>query len=77
MERVSDSDKASKRATSARKVTDPGRGRTKKRGKNPRRLAAAWRTIASVPAATGRQDNRQVEAEASPEGERCKPKTTC
>ena len=54
MERVSDSNKASKRGTSARKVTDPGRGTTKERGKNPRRLAASWRTTASVPADTWR-----------------------
>ena len=61
-----------------RKVTDPKRGRTKKRGKNPRRLAAAGRITASAPAATGCQENRQAEAEASPEGECGKAKkTTC
>ena len=55
-------------------MTDPRRGRTKQRGKNPHRLAAAGRITASAPAATGRQENRQAEAEASPEGEGCKPK---
>ena len=44
------------------------------RGKNPRRLAAAGRITASAPAATGRQENRQAEAEASPEEEGSKPK---
>ena len=75
MERVSDSDRASNRGTNARKVTDPRRGRTKQRGKNPRRLAAAGRSTASAPAAPGCQENRQAEAEASPEGEVSKPKT--
>ena len=74
MERASDSNKASKWGTSARKVTDPGRGRTKERGNNPRRLAAPWRTKASGPAVTWCQDNWQVETEASPEGEGSKPK---
>ena len=56
-----------------RKVTDARRGRTKQRGKNTRRLAAAGKITARAPAATGRQENRQAEAEASPEGEGCKP----
>ena len=56
------------------KVTDPGRGRTKQRGKNSRRLAASGRVTASAPAAPGRQENRQEEAEASPEGEVSMPK---
>ena len=74
MERVSDSDRASNWGTNARKVTDPRRGRTKQRGKNSRRLAAAGRITASAPAAPGRQENRQAEAEASPLGEVSKPK---
>ena len=74
MERESDSDRASNRGTNARKVTDPWRGRTKQRGKNLRWLAAAGRITASAPAATGRQENLQAEAEASPEGEGSKPK---
>ena len=74
MERESDSDRASNWETNARKATDPWRGRTKQRGKNPRRLAAAGRITASAPAATGRQENLQAEAEASPEGEGSKPK---
>ena len=74
MEWVSDSDRASNWGTNARKVTDPWRGRTKQRGKNSRRLAAAGRTTASAPAATGRQEKRQAEAETSPEGEGSKPK---
>ena len=69
MEWVSDSDRASNWGTNARKVTDPWRGRTKQRGKNSHRLAAAGRVTASAPAAPGRQENRQAEAEASPEGE--------
>ena len=56
------------------KVTDPGRGRTKQRGKNSRWLAATGRVTASAPAAPGRQENRQEEAEASPKGEVSKPK---
>ena len=56
-----------------RKVTDPRRGRTKQRGKNPRRLTTAGRITASAPAATGCRENRQAEAEASPEGEGSKP----
>ena len=56
------------------KKTFTSLGRTKQRGKNPCRLAAAGRITASAPAATGRQENRQAEAEASPEGEGCKPK---
>ena len=74
MEWVSDSDRASNWGTNARKVTDSWRGRTKQRGKIPRRLAAAGRITASAPAATGCQENRQTEAKASPEGEGCKPK---
>ena len=74
MERVSDSNRASNWGTNARKVTDPRRGRTKQRGKNSRRLAAAGRITASAPAAPGCQENRQAEAEASPEGEVSKPK---
>ena len=74
MEWVSDSDRASNWGTNARKVTDPWRGRTKQRGKNSRRLAAAGRVTASAPAAPRRQENRQAEAEASPEGEVSKPK---
>ena len=69
MEKVSDSNRASNRGTNARKVTDPRRGRTKKRGNNSLRLAAAWRITARAPAAPGRQENRQAEAQASPEGE--------
>ena len=56
------------------KVTDPRRGRTKQRGKNSRWLAASGRVTASAPSATGRQENKQEEAEASPEGEVSKPK---
>ena len=74
MEWVSDSDRASNWGTHARKVTDPWMGRTKQRGKNSRRLTAAGRITASAPAATGRQENRQAEAEAPPEGEGTKPK---
>ena len=74
MEWVSNSDKASNWGTNTRKVTDPWRGRTKQRGKNSRRLAAAGRITASAPAAPGRQENRQAEAKASPEGEGSKPK---
>ena len=74
MERVSDSDRASNGGTNARKVTDPRRGRTKQRGKNSHRLAAAGWTTASAPAAPGRQENRQAAAEASPKGEVSKPK---
>ena len=74
MERESDSDRASNWGTNVRKVTDPWRGRTKQRGKNPRRLAAAGRITASALAATGRQENLQAEAEAAPEGEGSKPK---
>ena len=69
MERVSYSDRACNWGTNARKVTDPRRGRTKQRGKNSHRLAAAGRITASAPAAQGHQENRQAEAEASPEGE--------
>ena len=69
MEWVSDSDRASNWGTNARKVTDPWRGRTKQRGKNSRWLAASGRIRASAPAAPGSQENRQEEAEASPEGE--------
>ena len=50
-------------------MSDPRRGRTKQRGKNSRRLAAAVRVTVSPPAAPGSQENRQAEAEASPEGE--------
>ena len=39
-----------------------------------RRLAASGRDTVSAPAAPGRQENLQVEAEASPEGEVAKPK---
>ena len=74
MERVSDSDRASNWGTNARKVTDLRRGRTKQRGKNSRWLAAAGRTTASGPAAPGRQENHQAEAEASPEGEVSNPR---
>ena len=74
MERVSDSDRAPNRGTNARKVADPRRGRTKQRGKNTRWLAASVRVTVSAPAAPGRQQNRQAEAEASPEGEVSKPK---
>ena len=49
-------------------MSDPRRGRTKQRGNNSRRLAAAVRATVSAPAASGRQENRQAEAEASPEG---------
>ena len=56
------------------KVTDPGRGRTKQRGKNSRWLAASGRVTASAPSAPGRQENRQEEAKAPPEGEVSKPK---
>ena len=55
------------------KVTDPGRGRTKQRGKNSRWLAASGRER-SAPAAPGCQENRPAEAEATPEGEGSKPK---
>ena len=51
------------------KVTAPGRGRTKQRGKNSCRLAATGRVTASAPAAPGHQENQQEETEASPEGE--------
>ena len=57
-----------------REVSDPRRGRTKERGKNSHRLAAAVRAIVSAPAATGRQENLQAEAEAQPEGENTKHK---
>ena len=56
------------------KVTDPRRGRTKQRGKNSHWLAATGRITARAPAAPGRQENRQEEAEAPPEGEFSKPK---
>ena len=55
-------------------MSDPGRGRTKERGENSRRLAAAERATVSVPAATGRPENLQAEAEAQPEGENSKHK---
>ena len=55
-------------------MTDPRRGRTKQRGNNSHRLAARGRVTASAPAAPGRQENRQEEAEASPKGEVSKPK---
>ena len=71
---MSDSDRASNRGTNARKEADPRRGRTKQRGKNSRRLAASMRVTVSAPAAPGRQENRQAEAEASPQGEVSKPK---
>ena len=55
-------------------MSDPRRGRTKQRGKNSRRLAAAVRVTVSAPAAPRRPENRQAEAEASPEGEVSKHK---
>ena len=55
-------------------MADPRRGRAKQRGKNPRRHAAAVRVTVSTPAAPERQENRQAEAEASPEGEVSKHK---
>ena len=61
------------RGTNARKEADPRRGRTKLRGENYRRLAAAVRVTVSAPAAPGRQENRRAEAEASPEGKVPKP----
>ena len=48
--------------------------RTKQRGKNSHRLAAAMRVTVSAPAAPGHQENRQAEAEASPEEEVSKHK---
>ena len=56
------------------KKWDPRRGRTKQRRKNSCWLAATGRVTASAPAAPGRQENRQEEAEASHEGEFSKPK---
>ena len=53
----------------AREVLDPWRVRTKERGKNSHRLAAAVRATASAPAATGCQENPQAEAQAQPEGD--------
>ena len=52
----------------------PLKGKDQAEREEPRRLAAAGRITASAPAAIGRQENRQAEAEASPEGEGCKPK---
>ena len=43
-------------------------GRTKERGENSLRRAAAVRAIVSAPAATGGKENLQAEAEALPEG---------
>ena len=54
------------------KVTDPWRGRTKQRGKNSRLLAASGRVTASAPAAPGRQENRQEEADQGSTMERTK-----
>ena len=45
------------------------RWQTPPKGKNSRRLAAEVRVTVSAPAAPGRQENCQAEAEASPEGE--------
>ena len=52
-----------------KKVIDPGRGRTKQRGKNSRSLMEGKQQAHRQP-----QENRQEEAEASPEGEVSKPK---
>ena len=50
-------------------MADSRRGRTKQRGYNSRRLAAAVRATVSALADPGRHENRQAEAEALPEGE--------
>ena len=55
-------------------MADPRRGRTKQRGYNSRRLTAAVSATVSAPAAPGPDENRQAEAEASPEGEVSKHK---
>ena len=52
-----------------REVSDPWRVRTKERVKNSHKLTAAVRATVSPPAATGRQENPQAEAEAQPEGD--------
>ena len=56
-----------------KKVTDPGRGRTKQREELS--LTRSLREgTASAPAAPGCQENQPSEAEATPEGEGSKPK---
>ena len=55
-------------------MADPRIGRTKERGENSRRLAAAVRATVRAPAATGRKENLQAEAEAQPEGDNSKHK---
>ena len=57
-----------------KKVTDPGRGRTKQRGKNSHWLAATGREQQAHRQPQGARRTDSQEAEATPEGEGSKPK---
>ena len=71
---MSDSDRTSNRGTNKRKSDRPQKGKDQAEREELSRLAATGRVTARAPAAPGCQENRQEEAEASPEGEFSKPK---
>ena len=73
---MSDSDRASNRGTNARKSDRPRKWKDQAEREEELSLTRSLREgTASVPAAPGCQENRQSEAEATPEGEGSKPKS--
>ena len=71
---MSDSDRASHRATSARKSYRPRKGNDQAEREELSLTCSLREGTASAPAAPGCQENRPAEAEATPEGEGSKPK---
>ena len=71
---MSDSDRASNRGTNARKSNRPRKGKDQAEREELSLTRSLREGTASAPAAPGFQENRQEEAEASPEGEGSQPK---
>ena len=71
---MNDSDRASNRGTNARKRDRSRKGKDQAEREELSLTRSPGRVRASAPAAPGRQENRQEEAEASPEGEASQPK---
>ena len=71
---MSDSDRASNRGTNARKSDRPRKGKDQAEREELSLTRSLREGTASAPAAPGCQENRQEEAEPSPEREGSKPK---
>ena len=71
---MSDSDRAPNRGTNARKSDRPWKGKDQAEREELSLTRSLREGTASATAAPGCQENRQEEAEASPEGEGSKPK---